>query len=122
MNNSTTYSTFNPPALPQGEIKEIEGPYTLLQEDNGKTLLFTGATLDSENGDSIFVPDGLILPYSVTFIDESNITHPQVLGSTSVTVRNRQSLLRSAGQYAVFALIMTYADSEGILAGDLTSV
>jgi hypothetical protein len=85
--------------------------YTLAAADSGKVLVFTSAT-----NVTLTVPSGLDAGFGCLIVQlgAGRVT-PTASGTT---IRQRESLTRTAGQYAIATLI-AYASDTFVLSGDL---
>jgi len=89
------------------------GNYTLVPADSGSVIAINSAT-----DITITVPTGLGAGFSVTFVQIN--TGKAVFSGSGLTVRNRQSHTKSAGQWAVVG-IAGYAADTAVLTGDTSA-
>jgi hypothetical protein len=87
--------------------------YTLLASDNGKVVTFNNASAIT-----LTVPSGLPVGFNCLVLQKGA---GQVTFTTSATtINNRQSLTKTAGQYAVASLI-SIASNSFVTGGDLSN-
>jgi hypothetical protein len=93
------------------QISSSTTNYTLVAADTGKTI-----TINSGSAVTLTVPTGLPVGFNTDIIQlgAGQIT---VSGAVGVTINNRQSQTKTAGQYAVVSLLSRAADLF-ILSGD----
>lgn len=101
--------TFNMSKAPSSPKTIGDTTYTVQASDNNAVLAFNAATAIT-----ITVPTGLPANFQCCFVQEGA---GQITVSGSATINNRQTQLKSAGQYALLSLIAIAQDSY-ILGGD----
>lgn len=106
-NVGTSWSPIN-----LGTIKTITSAYTLLPEDNGRTLDVTSATALT-----ITVPNTLPVGFQVS-VTQAGAGQVTITGGAGMTVRNRYAATRTSGQWAKVGLEVRAAGSS-VLSGDL---
>lgn len=89
------------------------GNYTLQQSDNGSTIL-----VNVSSGATITIPDSLSAGFSCLIV-QVGTAQVTFAGSGSMTLRNRSSYTKTAGQYAVAGLTV-YLTNNVLLSGDCT--
>jgi len=94
-----------------GDISEKIDNYTLQNSDNGKVI-----TVNKTTDVTITIPDTLSAEFSCTVI-QIGVGQVTFTGSGSMTVRNRQSHTKTAGQYGAASLYV-YAANNVLLQGD----
>ncbi len=100
------------PFGPGGGVSVQTGTsYTLLESDSGTDINFTNA-----GGITLTVPPGLGQAFRVGIV-QGGAGQITVSATSPVTVNNRQSFTKTAGQYARISLLATAADVF-VMAGD----
>ena len=94
-----------------GDVNAQTDSYTLQASDNGKVVTVNKATVAT-----ITIPDTLGAEFSCTVI-QIGAGQVTFTGSGSMTLRNRQSHTKTAGQYAAASLYV-YATNNVLLGGD----
>lgn len=100
-----------------GQVAELTSSttnYTLVRQDSGKFL-----NINSGSAVTVTVPTGLPTGFTVSLcqLGAGQVT---VSGAVGVTINNRQSHTKTAGQYAVVSLVGTSADTY-VFVGDTTA-
>jgi hypothetical protein len=115
-NLTVTGSIFVSGSSIYGQVAELTSSatnYTLVRQDSGKFL-----NVNSGSAVTVTVPTGLPTGFTVSLcqLGAGQIT---VSGAVGVTINNRQSHTKTAGQYAVVSLVGTSADTY-VFVGDTT--
>jgi hypothetical protein len=87
--------------------------YTLLASDNGKVVTFNNASTIT-----LTVPSGLPVGFNCLVLQKG--AGQVIFTTSSTTINNRQSLTKTAGQYAV-ASLMSISVNNFITGGDLSN-
>lgn len=93
------------------QISSSTTNYTLVAADTGKTV-----TINSGSAATLTVPTGLPVGFNVD-IAQFGTGQITISGAVGVTINNRQSQTKTAGQYAVVSLLSTTTNAF-ILSGD----
>jgi hypothetical protein len=115
-NLTVTGSIFVSGSSIYGQVAELTSSttnYTLVRQDSGKFL-----NVNSGSAVTVTVPTGLPTGFTVSLcqLGAGQVT---VSGAVGVTINNRQTHTKTAGQYAVVSLIGTSANTY-IFVGDTT--
>ena len=115
-NLTVTGSIFVSGSSIYGQVAELTSSttnYTLVRQDSGKFL-----NVNSGSAVTVTVPTGLPTGFTVSLcqLGAGQVT---VSGAVGVSINNRQSHTKTAGQYAVVSLVGTSADTY-IFVGDTT--
>jgi len=115
-NLTVTGSIFVSGSSIYGQVAELTSSttnYTLVRQDSGKFL-----NVNSGSAVTVTVPTGLPTGFTVSLcqLGAGQIT---VSGAVGVTINNRQSHAKTAGQYAVVSLVGTSANTY-VFVGDTT--
>lgn len=113
-NLTVTGSIFVSGSSIYGQVAELTSSttdYTLLRQDSGKFL-----NVNSGSAVTVTVPAGLPTGFTVSLcqLGAGQIT---ISGAVGVTINNRQSHTKTAGQYSVVSLVGTSADTY-VFVGD----
>lgn len=115
-NLTVTGSVFVSGSSIYGQVAELTSStsnYTLLRQDSGKFL-----NVNSGSAVTVTVPTGLPTGFTVSLcqLGAGQVT---VSGAVGVSINNRQSHTKTAGQYAVVSIVGTSADTY-VFVGDTT--
>ena len=97
-----------------GQVAELTSSttsYTLLRQDSGKFL-----NINSVSATTVTVPTGLPTGFTVSLC-QLNTGQVTISGAVGVTINNRQTHTKTAGQHAVVSLVGTSLDTY-VFVGD----